>query len=316
MTINQNGLFVEPGQGPSYYLDQNLYTFKAVGEETGGAYTLFEMIVAPGGGSPLHRHNEEDESFYVQEGEIEFLLDDRILVATAGTFIYSPKGQIHRIKNTTSVPAKMLALVMPAGVEKFIAQVGKTVNDRITSAPPLSSEDLDKMLSTAPKYDCEVISLIDLETTRTINQKGLFVEPGKGHSYYFGEDFYTLKASGEETGETYALFEAVLAPGGGTPLHRHSLENESFYVQEGEIEFQLDDRILVATAGTFVYSPKGQIHRITNTTSVPAKMLGWVMPPGVEKFIAKVGKTVNGQITSAPPLTSEELDKMFSPAPK
>jgi quercetin dioxygenase-like cupin family protein len=40
-------------------------------------------IVAPGGGSPLHRHNEEDESFYVQEGEIEFQLDDRILVATA-----------------------------------------------------------------------------------------------------------------------------------------------------------------------------------------------------------------------------------------
>ena len=316
MTINHNGLFVEPGQGSSYYLDQNLYTFKAVGEETGGAYTLFEMIVAPGGGSPIHRHNEEDESFYVQEGEIEFQLDDRIVVATAGTFIYSPKGQIHRIKNTTSVPAQMLALAMPAGVEKFIAKVGKTVNDQITSAPPLSSEDLDKMLNTAPKSDCETISPIDLETTRTINQKGLFVEPGKGHSYYFGEDFYTLKASGEETGEAYALFEAVLAPGGGTPLHRHSLENESFYVQEGEIEFQLDDRILVATAGTFVYSPKGQIHRITNTTSVPAKMLGWVMPPGVEKIIAKVGKTVNDQITSAPPLTSEDLDKMFTPASK
>jgi len=316
MTINQNGLFVEPGQGSSYYFDQNLYTFKAVGEDTNGAYTLFELIVAPGSGSPLHRHNEEDESFYVQEGEVEFQLDDRILVATAGTFIYSPKGQHHRIKNTTSVPAKMLAWVMPAGVEKFIAKVGKTVNYQITSAPPLSSEDLDKMLSTAPNYDCEVISLIDLETTKTINQKGLFVEPGKGDSYYFGEDFYTLKAIGEETGEAYVLFEAVLAPGGGTPLHRHSLENESFYVQEGEIEFQLDDRILVAKAGTFVYSPKGQLHQITNTTSVPAKMLAWVMPPGVEKIIVEMGKRVNGQITSAPPLSSEDLDKMLSTAPK
>jgi Mannose-6-phosphate isomerase len=152
MTINQNGLFVEPGQGPSYYFDQNLYTFKAVGEETGGAYTLFEMIVAPGGGSPLHRHNEEEnESFYVQEAEIEFQLDDRILVATAGTFVYSPKGQIHRITNTTSVSAKMLGWVMPPGVEKIIAKVGKTVNGQITSAPPLTSEDLDKMFSPAPK---------------------------------------------------------------------------------------------------------------------------------------------------------------------
>ena len=273
-------------------------------------------IVAPGGGSPLHRHNEEDESFYVQEGEIEFQLDDRILVATAGTFIYSPKGKHHRIKNTTSVAAKMLALVMPAGVEKFIAKVGKTVNDQITSAPPLSSEDLEKMLSTAPKYDCEVISHIGLETTRTINQKGLFVEPGKGHFYYFGEEFYTLKAIGEETGEAYVLFEVVLAPGGGTPLHRHSLENESFYVQEGEIEFQLDDRILVAKAGAFVYSPKGQHHQITNTTSVPAKMLAWVMPAGIKKFVLEMGKTVNGQITSAPSLSSENLDKMLTTAPK
>jgi hypothetical protein len=35
----------------------------------------------------------------------------------------------------------MLALVMPVGVEKFIAEVKKTVNGRITSASPLSSED-------------------------------------------------------------------------------------------------------------------------------------------------------------------------------
>jgi len=316
MTINQNGLFVEPGKGNSYYVGQELYTFKAIGEETGGAYAFFELIVAPGGGSPLHRHSEENEAFYVQEGEIEFQLDDRILVATAGTFIHSPKGQLHRITNTTSVPAKMLGWGMPAGIEKFIAEVGKTVNGPITSAPPLSSEDVDKILSTAPKYDCEIIPLIDLKTTMTINQKGLFVEPGQGHSYYMGQDLYTFKAIGEETGGTYMLSEVVFAPGGGVPLHGHSEENESFYVQEGEIEFQLDDRILVATAGTFVYSPKGQLHRITNTTSVPAKMLGWVMPPGIEKFVLEMGKTVNGQITSAPPLSSENLDKMFSTAPK
>ncbi|WP_242056129.1 cupin domain-containing protein [Nostoc flagelliforme] len=110
----------------------------------------------------------------------------------------------------------------------------------------------------------------------TINQNGLFVQSGGGHSYYFGQDLYTFKAIGEETSEAYALCEVIVAPGGGTPPHRHSRENESFYVQEGEIEFQLDDRILVATAGTFLHSPKGQLHQFTNTTSVPAKMLVWV----------------------------------------
>jgi len=65
MTIHQNGLFLEPGQGRSYYFGQDLYTFKAIGEETGEAYALCEVIVAPGGCAPTHWHNRQNESFYV-----------------------------------------------------------------------------------------------------------------------------------------------------------------------------------------------------------------------------------------------------------
>ena len=157
MTINQNGLFIEPGQGRSYYFGQDLYTFKAVGEETGEAYTLCEVIVAPGGGAPTHRHNGLDESFYVQDGEIEFQLDDRTFVATAGTFLHSPKGQLHGFTNTTATPAKILVWVTPAGFEKFIAEVGKAVNGEITLGASLSPEELDKILTTAPKYGIEIL---------------------------------------------------------------------------------------------------------------------------------------------------------------
>ena len=151
MTIHQNGLFLESGQGRSYYFGQDLYTFKAIGEETGEAYALCEVIVAPGGGAPTHRHQGQNESFYVQDGEIEFQLDDRTFVATAGTFLHSPKGQLHRFTNTTATPAKMLVWVTPAGFEKFMAEVGKAVNGEITPVPSLSPEDLDKILTTAPK---------------------------------------------------------------------------------------------------------------------------------------------------------------------
>ena len=157
MTIHQNGLFVEPGQGRSYYFGPDLYTFKAVGEETGEASTLCEVIVAPGGGAPTHRHNGLNESFYVQDGEIEFQLDDRTFVATAGTFLHSPKGQLHRFTNTTATPAKMLVWITPAGFEKFMAEVGKAVNGEITPVASLSPEDLDKILTTAPKYGIEIV---------------------------------------------------------------------------------------------------------------------------------------------------------------
>lgn len=157
MTIHPNGLFIQPNQGRSYYFGQDLYTFKAMGEDTGEAYALCEVIVAPQGGTPPHRHSRENESFYIQDGEIEFQLDDRTFVATSGTFLHSPKGQLHRFTNTTATPAKMLVWVTPAGFEKFIAEVGKAVNGQITPVAALSSEDLNKILTTAPKYGIEII---------------------------------------------------------------------------------------------------------------------------------------------------------------
>lgn len=156
MTINQNGLFVQPGQGSAYYFGEDLYTFKAIGADTGDAYALFEVVVAPQGGTPPHRHSREHESFYVQAGEIEFQLDDRTLVATPGTFLHSPQGQLHRFTNTTTVPAKLLVWVTPAGFEHFIAEVGKAVNGQVAPAV-LTPEDLDKILATAPKYGIEII---------------------------------------------------------------------------------------------------------------------------------------------------------------
>ncbi|MBO3461816.1 cupin domain-containing protein [Aetokthonos hydrillicola Thurmond2011] len=152
MTIQQ-----QPGQGNSYWFGQDLYTFKAVGAQTGESYALCEVIVAPQGGTPLHRHSRENESFYVLEGDIEFQLDDRTLTATPGTFLYSPQGQLHQFTNTTSTPAKMLVWVTPAGFEKFIAEVGKAVYRQVTPAPTLSPTDLEKILATAPKYGIEII---------------------------------------------------------------------------------------------------------------------------------------------------------------
>lgn len=160
MTINpdnQNGLFVAAGQGRSYYFGRDLYTFKAIGEETGEAYALCEVIVAPQGGTPPHRHSRENESFYVQEGEIEFQLEQQTLTATAGMFLHSPKGQLHRFTNTTSSPARVLIWVTPAGFEKFIAEVGKAVSGEISPAAPLSPEDLNNILAAAPRYGIEII---------------------------------------------------------------------------------------------------------------------------------------------------------------
>lgn len=151
------GLLQQPSQGSSYWVLGDLYTLKATGEDTNQAYALTEILAQPQSGTPLHRHSREDEAFYIQEGEVEFQLGEQTIVATAGAFLHSPKGQIHSYRNITSKPAKMLCWVMPAGLEKFFVEIGVPIEGKPASPPPISSETLKKVMATAPKYGLEII---------------------------------------------------------------------------------------------------------------------------------------------------------------
>ena len=155
MTIPQ-GLVVPAGGGAAYWVLGDLYTFKAVGEETGQAYALMEIQVRPQSGTPPHIHHHESEAFYVQAGEIEFQLDEQVLVATPGMFLHSPPGQLHRFTNIGTTPARLLCWVTPAGLEKFFSSVGHPVTDS-TDSPMVSPAEIERVLAIAPQYGLEII---------------------------------------------------------------------------------------------------------------------------------------------------------------
>ncbi|MCA1993143.1 MAG: cupin domain-containing protein [Coleofasciculus sp. S288] len=157
MTLNPNGILRQPGSGSSCWVIDSHYTFKAVSEDTGGAYALIELLLPPQSGAPAHIHSQEDEAFYIQEGEVEFQLDQQTIVATIGTFLHSPKGQPHGFKNIGTTPAKMLCLLTPAGLEKFFMEVGKPTENWSFDPPSVSPEDIEKLMATAPMYGLEII---------------------------------------------------------------------------------------------------------------------------------------------------------------
>src|SRR5438045_9009022 len=97
--------------------------------------------------------------------------------------------------------------------------------------------------------------------------------PGKGRTVAVVGDVYRLLATGEDTGGTYAMWEAIVPPGGGPPPHVHSREEEGFYILEGEINLHISDRRLVARAGMFANIPVGTPHSFKNESNQPAKML-------------------------------------------
>jgi mannose-6-phosphate isomerase-like protein (cupin superfamily) len=148
-------LLMMPGQGTFLSIGGDILTFKAVSEDTAGQYTLIDVQLDPDSGAPPHIHHREDEAFYIQEGELEFQLGDQIVMATPGTFLYSPKGHLHSFRNNTTQRAKMLVRCMPAGIERFFAEIGVEVDSPDAPSRPATPAAIEQVLAVAPKYGIE-----------------------------------------------------------------------------------------------------------------------------------------------------------------
>jgi len=136
------------------------------------------------------------------------------------------------------------------------------------------------------------------------------VPPKEGRTLMVAGGSYTIKASGEDTGGAYTLIEMFLPPGSGPPPHLHEREEESFYILEGTLLFQVGDETLDAEAGTFVKAPRGISHAFKNVGASPVRVLLLVTPAGLEKFFEEVGQPL-GETPS--PL---DLEKVKQTAPK
>jgi quercetin dioxygenase-like cupin family protein len=132
----------------------DLVTFKISGEDAAGAFTLGEEIIPPQGGPPPHTHTREDETFYVLEGELEFVVGGRTISAAAGSVVYGPRGIVHSFRNVVSTPSRMVVIITPAGLEEFFEEVGEPVTD--PSSPPDGPPDMRgswrSRASTASRY--------------------------------------------------------------------------------------------------------------------------------------------------------------------
>jgi mannose-6-phosphate isomerase-like protein (cupin superfamily) len=68
-------------------------------------------------GPPAHAHAAEDDSFYMLEGELTFLVDDEEVVAGPGTFVLVPPGVPHTFANRGDAVARFVNVHAPAGFD-------------------------------------------------------------------------------------------------------------------------------------------------------------------------------------------------------
>ena len=95
--------------------------------------------------------------------------------------------------------------------------------------------------------------------------------------------------TGENTKHT-SMFDWTIPAGFATGRHVHRVQEETFYVLEGECEWHAGDQVIRAVPGTFLFIPPGVPHNITNVSEKPARVLMTVSPPGHEHYFEELAR--------------------------
>jgi quercetin dioxygenase-like cupin family protein len=127
------------------------------GEQTGGAFSLTDNLNRRGNGSPVHVHDHEDETLFVLDGELRVIVGEDEYPAGPGTAAVLPRHVRHAYV-VTSATARFLALHVPAGFERFAAEVGEPARARTLPPPPAGPPDLAMLARTAARHGIAIMA--------------------------------------------------------------------------------------------------------------------------------------------------------------
>ena len=144
-------------QGQATWFFNALMTTVASTAETGGAYSLTEHLVTAASNPPMHVQLDEDEAFYILDGEVEFEVDGQVALATAGTFAFVARGAAHTFRVLTDT-ARMLVICSgkPAdNLEDFFLGMGEPATERALPQP--AAPDLDRLMDLSARTGIDLV---------------------------------------------------------------------------------------------------------------------------------------------------------------
>ena len=145
-----------PGEGEHLWFFGGLTTIKADGADTGGRVMVTEQSSPRGSGSPLHVHHNEDEWFYVLEGELTIWVAGKTVVAGAGAFVFGPRDVPHTFV-VSSERARFLLVTEPAGFEGFIRALAVSATVPEIPPAPMAPPDMEPVLRAAAAHGLEIL---------------------------------------------------------------------------------------------------------------------------------------------------------------
>lgn len=124
-----------------------LLTMKATSEETAGALLLFEDFMSHGKTTPLHIHENEDETLYVLDGELLVHIDGNESRVGARGVAVAPRGVPHAFL-VVSQTARVLTMQTPGSAEAFYRGASEPA---AADADPAGPVDFDRVREAAER---------------------------------------------------------------------------------------------------------------------------------------------------------------------
>ena len=119
------------------------------GRDTGGVVSVVESHDVTGGGPPPHIHHREDETFQILEGDYEFSIGGKTILAKPGTTLFAPRGVAHTYRYLGQTPGKLMCTITPSGFEGFFEEIG--------AMTPQQQQDIPRVMEIAKKFGLEIL---------------------------------------------------------------------------------------------------------------------------------------------------------------
>ena len=115
---------------PAYWWLDDLWIVLAEAKDTGGRFSMMFELLPKGSGPGPHKHTWSDETFYMLDGEITFLVGDEIKTGRTGDFILIPRNTRHGFR-VDSVTASFLNGYTPASLEAALVELAIPATERV-----------------------------------------------------------------------------------------------------------------------------------------------------------------------------------------
>lgn len=148
---------VSTTEGDARWWLGSLAVIKATSADTNGQLTIIEVTEPPGAEAPLHVHHREDEAFWILEGSVTFEVETNVIHASAGDYVFGPRGIPHRY-SVGAAGCRMLFVLTPGGFEHVVRALSEPAVSRTLPPPSDEEPDFEHMAAIGERYGIEMMS--------------------------------------------------------------------------------------------------------------------------------------------------------------